>query len=67
MEVPAFPFLYLKMSSVKLSNSLYTVKRGSAIPPPPPEPSHPVFGLTDKHVLCWLIALPVSTQSQVTG
>lgn len=40
------------------------------IPQPYPlssKPSRPVFGLTDKHVLCWLIALPVSNQSQVTG
>lgn len=65
----AFPFLYLKISSVKYSNSLYTVKRGSAITPLRPsfssKPSHPVFGLTDKHSL--LANCNVFTRSQVTG
>lgn len=63
------PFLYLKMGSVKLSNSLSTERTGGAPPFPtfPSKPSQPVCGLTDKHVLCWLIALSVPSRSQVTG
>lgn len=61
MEAPAFPFCIWKWV---LWNSLIacTQLKGAVQSPSSffSKPSHPVFGLTDKHVLCWLIALPVS-------